>query len=95
MVPISPATNPPPEHIMGGGGGWNAIRYQILDPPKNQISDPPPPKIKYEILHLLKKIYIRYLTTPKISDITPSKKIRYQISDSQKSNITPPKKNQN
>ena len=27
--------------LWGGGGGWNAIRYQILDPPKNQISDPP------------------------------------------------------
>ena len=58
-------------------GWWNAIRYQILDPLKNQISDIRPPKIRY----LAKKI--RYISDPQknqLSDITPPKKsnIRYQ-----------------
>ena len=46
----------------GGGGGWNAIIYQILDPPKSQISDISRSqksdiwlkKIRYQISHPLK-----------------------------------------
>ena len=52
--------NAPSIHVPLGGGGWNAIRYQILDPLKKyQISDPPikksnfqifdPKKIKYQL----------------------------------------------
>ena len=57
-----------------GGGGWNAIRYQILDPPKNQISDiRPPQKIKYQISRVRKN----QISDPKknhLSDITHPKK---------------------
>ena len=38
--------------MVGGGGGWNAIRYHILDPLK----------IKYQISDTPKKSNIRYLT---------------------------------
>ena len=34
-----------PDIPRGGGGGGGAIRYQILDPLKIQISDIRPPKI--------------------------------------------------
>ena len=67
----------------GGGGGWNAIRYQILDPLKNQISDiRPPKKIKYQIVH---KNQISGLTK---SDVGPQKKKKYQISHPLKNRIS-------
>ena len=53
--------------MYGGGGGWNAISYQILDPLKNLISDIRPPKNK-----------ISDITRSQKSDIW-LKKIRYQI----------------
>ena len=76
--------------VMRGGG---AIRYHILDPHKNQISDirpPPPPQIKYQISRVhknrisgsVKQSDIRYQTPP------PKKKINYHISHP---GITPPK----
>ena len=74
------------------GGGWNAIRYQILDPLINQIPDPPnksniryhtPYKIKYQISDPQRN---------QISDITPPKKsnIRYQGTPVPPPTPTPP-----
>ena len=45
--------NSPPLQLRGGGG-WNAIQYQIVDPLINQISDITPPR----------KSNIRYPGTP-------------------------------
>ena len=55
-----------------GGGGWNAIRYQILDPLDNQISDirPPKKKIKY------KTFAKNQISGLKKSDIRPKQKNR-------------------
>ena len=58
------------------GGEWNATRYQILDPLKDQISDiRPAKKIKYQISRVL-------ALKSQILDIRPQKN---QLSD-----ITPP-----
>ena len=66
--------------IAGGGGGVE--RDQILDPPKNQISDvrPPPPKKKSNIrYHMFAENQISGLKNHiHVSDITPPKN---QISD--------------
>ena len=75
-----------------GGGGWNAIRYQILDPLKIQISDPPPKK--KSCVHKKSDIWL------KKSDIRqkknyyqishPLKKIKYQISRTRYPRSNPP-----
>ena len=51
--------------LSGGGGAWNAIRYRILHPLRNQLSDIRPPK-KSNIIYLTQK--------NQISDITPPTK---------------------
>ena len=62
-------------------GGWNAIRYQILDPQKNQISDIRPPKKSNIRYHAFAKIrYLAYKN--QISNI------RYQISDTNKNQLS-------
>ena len=66
-----------PPTLGGGGGGWNAIRYQILDPLKNQISDIRPPK-KSNIR--LSRVHKNQISGLKKSDVGPQKKIQYQIS---------------
>ena len=60
-------------------GGWNAIRYQILDPPQIQvlyIRPPPPPP------HPQKKSNRRYLTPQQIK-YQISHTLKHQISDIQ------------
>ena len=69
------------------GGGWNAIRYQILYPLKNQISDIRLPK-KNQISDITRSqrnpisCLKNQISDPKknqLSDITPPTKIKYQI----------------
>ena len=69
-----------------GGGGWNAIRYKILDPLK--IKYQIPPKFKYKSYIWLKKV--RYLTKKNKLDITPPLKIKYQIARYPRSTPPPP-----
>ena len=80
--------------MYGGGGGWNAIRYQILDPLKIQISDPPPPPKKKSCVRKKSDIWLKKSDIrPRkklLSDITPPKKIKYQISRTRYPPSTPP-----